>query len=143
MGRLLVHADFNRDWNINGDPDRYGVRIGGSGAIQDLANAGIRLAEGMLLTLYNEDGNERMELDVTVVFDRAAGYWVGDGDLDGYRFVPITSQSWSKHFRCVDCGAPFDAFDALWDSPAPCCPICGLSCKAPIAPPEDWIDSRK
>ena len=57
MQQPKIYADFQ-----NTDP-KGRIRLNCTGTLQDLAQQGIQLADGLVLTLYSDDADESGKLD--------------------------------------------------------------------------------
>jgi len=66
MGVLRVFADFN-----NRDPEGR-VRLNTEGSIRDVNRQGIRLEDGLVLTISDDD----LEVEGTVRYSEEEGLWV-------------------------------------------------------------------
>ena len=95
MQRPKIYADFH-------NADAQGrLRLTCVGTIEDLARQGLELREGLLLTLYSDDVDERGELDELLVegvvsFSEDEHCWVAANDWSAIRHAsddPIASPS--------------------------------------------------
>lgn len=63
---MTLYADFN-----NADPAGR-VRLNGAGSLRDLARLGLRLEDGMRVTVHDEE----LAADGEVAYSREEGVWV-------------------------------------------------------------------
>jgi hypothetical protein len=136
-----VYADFNA---LPGAARRAGVQtvameITGYGTLQSLASQGIRLAEGMLLLLYEPND---IQCEAVAHFDKElldpagrVGAWVGVLDPSNVKDSAVPEPSSGAH-PCISCGFDLSAhLLAHGRKYAEHCPRCGASVMEPMAPP--------
>ena len=77
----LLVADFN-------NADALGrVRLNTVGTVEDLGRLGLRLADGLRITLHDED----LEADGEVVFSQDEHIWVAKIDWNAIRHISRTA----------------------------------------------------
>lgn len=144
---MRIYADFNAQIDPGG-PDRPGlVHLDRMGTLRDLCAGGVRLREGLQLTLYTDsDVNEDPEIEATARWIRDAesrdgGYWAGEFDPKNFREVPTTrAESVSSWFPCLACRRNLAAEIARTGlSSRTQCPDCSTRVHEPIAPPREGV----
>jgi hypothetical protein len=133
-----IYADFNGIGRSRRDPSRWAIPLDTMGSLKDLSNAGIRLREGVRLTVYSDSAeNEDLEGDAVVFFDRESGVWIAELDEKGYRYVVVASERPAEFvFRCLGCREPLPPHPKASWAPVERCPRCGTPYTAAIAPPD-------
>ena len=134
-----IYADFNgidRPAVANGC---LAVALDTVGSVQDLSNAGLRLTEGLRLTIWDaSDEAEDLEADAVARYDAAAGIWWADLGEGGYRYVPAKSRGADTRFLCLICRADIASKSIARSAAVPAgklCPHCATPISAAIAPP--------
>jgi len=133
-----IYADFNGLEPSSEYEGRLAVPLDTVGSLQDLSNAGVRLREGDVLTIYDaSDENEDLEASAIARYDRPRRIWIAELGPAGYSYVSRTVQKAST-FLCVGCrydlgAAPSQGGALPW--PPRVCPSCGLETNAALAPP--------
>ena len=135
-----IYADFNGIGRVADEPSCLGVELDTLGTLTDLTNAGIRLRDGVRLTIWDgSDEAEDLEADTVVVFDEARAVWLAtfpEGDL---RYVPRKDRQRGSQFLCLGCRSDLAerlaALRTVTGSRGGC-PHCGTPIDAAIAPPQ-------
>lgn len=109
---MRLYADFNAQLDLGGAGRPGRVHLNRMGTVRDLCAAGVKLREGLPLTLHmDSDVNEDIEVDAVArwIPDPAStegGYWVGEFDPNGFRDVPsVPIESVLTWFPCGSCRA--------------------------------------
>lgn len=129
-----IYADFNG--LVGGQGTGGAVGLDTFGSLRDLANAGLRLFDGMPLTIYDwSDDEEDLEADAVARFEPRRGIWWAEFGPEGFRYVPKKARDQSSVFLCVECRTRLDehvrkAGLRIGDT----CPSCGTPIHAPLAP---------
>lgn len=139
MSSAHIYADFNgidRPAVANGC---LAVALDTIGSVQDLSNAGLRLTEGLRLTIWDtSDDAEDLEADAVARHDTAARIWWADLGDEGYRYVPARNREASVRFLCLVCRADIAAGSLARGAAVPAeahCPHCATPLRAAIASP--------
>jgi hypothetical protein len=137
MTPLRIYADYN---GIGREPNgRLSIPLDTLGSLRDLSNAGVRLTEGLVLTVVDwSDEEEDLEAEATTEYDAAVGVWLAMLGPAGYRYVPKGDRTADRRFLCLRCRRDLGTADAD-DSGFPrlqTCPVCGTPINAAIAAPE-------
>lgn len=139
MPGTRIYADFNgidRPAVANGC---LAVALDTMGSVQDLSNAGLRLTEGLRLTIWDaSDEAEDLEADATARYDAAADIWWADLGDGGYRYVPAKNRDADPRFLCLVCRADIASQGTARGAVVTAgkvCPHCGTPMSAAIAPP--------
>src|SRR3954464_2422500 len=75
-GTPRIYADFNGLCEPNRTDRPSAVALDTLGTLRDLTNAGLRLAEGLQLTVYDwSDQEEDLEAEATARYDPDGGLW--------------------------------------------------------------------
>ncbi len=134
-----IYADFNGLRNPSCTEGRLSVALDTLGTLRELTNAGVRLVEGLRLTVYDwSDEEEDLEADATVLYDQDGGLWWAELDQSGYRYVPKRDRTSSTRFLCLGCRydlASNPVARGEWAPKVNACPSCGTAVAAAIAPP--------
>ena len=133
---MRIYADFN---GLHRSPHRSNkqiVPLDTFGSLCDLAHAGIVLAEGAKLTIFDQsDEEEDLEADAIASFDTTLQCWVAEIDAKGIRDVPAQGAK-RQGLVCVACRNDLEAFVAKEGlSQNSCCPACEVPVLSPILPP--------
>ena len=137
---MRAYADFHRTF-AGSTEGTTRVTLDRFGTLRDLCAAGVRLHEGMLMTLYaDSDVNEDIEVDAVVVWMPASPWheatWGGEYESDSFRYVVAPPGLAPGIFPCVQCGANLqEQISREGMSPAGTCPSCGTRIHAPLDPP--------
>lgn len=134
-----IYADFNA---IERDPrgaQLADVSITGYGTLASLAEQRLRISEGMRVILFEP---EDIECEGVAHFDETrtdpagrVGEWVVRVDAQAIR--SCTSGSLPKSHPCFGCGINLlPHLETVGQRFIECCPSCGTSIMAPLAPPE-------
>ena len=138
MGLPYIYADFNGLVRITESTPRYAVALDTYGTLRDLSNAGIRLAEGVELLVWDEsDESEDLEGEAIARFDPVSGIWWADFKPDGYRYVPSRDRPEISFFLCLACRQEMIVGTGAggWIPTSQHCRHCGAPVTAAIAPP--------
>lgn len=138
-GTPRIYADFNGLRNPNCTEGRLAVALDTLGTLRELTNAGVRLADGLRLTVYDwSDEEEDLEAEATARYDPDGGLWWAELALNGYEYVPKRSRATNPRFLCLGCRYDLASDPAAWGEWAPkvhACPSCGTAVAAAVAPP--------
>lgn len=132
-----IYADFNGLVHGVVNPERRAVVIDTFESIRDLANAGLKLREGLQLIAFDHsDEDEDLEGHGTAHYDRLNGWWVVEFDELGVRYVPAGDRRAVEQFLCVQCRVelPRNHPSAILEADVTC-PRCGAPVTLPIARP--------
>ena len=126
---VRVYADF--DGLVAGvrDPRRAAVVLDTHGAMRDLANAGMRLIEGLPLIATAASGTGAdFEGRGTAQYDRSKQRWLLEFDASGVRHVSARPREQHGAFVCDRCEArvPVRRETAIV-MPRDRCPECGVT----------------
>ncbi len=137
MDQIRIYADFNGLVRSPTEPGREAVVLDTFGSARDLANAGVRLHEGLALVgIDSSDDEEDLEGHGVARFDEERKWWVIDFDEVGVRHVPAGDRSPVEQFLCVSCRKNLGpAIAARQLALADSCPECGTPIFAPLAEP--------
>ena len=134
-----IYADFNGLRHPNCTGGRLAVALHTLGTLRDLTNAGLRLAEGLRLTVYDwSDEEEDLEAEATARYDADAKLWWAELGPAGYEYVPKQDRTMNPHFLCLGCRHDLASDPAAWGEWAPkatVCLFCGTAVAEAIAPP--------
>jgi len=134
-----IYADFNGLGNPDVTDGRLAVALDTLGTLCDLTNAGIRLAEGLQLTVYDwSDEEEDLEAEATARYDSDGGLWWAELGPNGYQYVPKRDRAPDPRFLCLSCRYDLATDPSAWgewEPIVPYCPRCGTSLAAAIAAP--------
>jgi len=134
-----IYADFNGLCRPDRTGGRPAVALDTLGTLRDLTNAGLRLTEGLQLTVYDwSDEEEDLEARATARYDWNDSLWWAELGPDGYAYVPKRDRTTDLRFLCLGC-----RYDLASDpstrgesaSQAVACPCCGTAVAAAVAPP--------
>ncbi len=131
-----IYADFN---GLSGERGKgWSVPLDTMGTLKDLANAGVRLSNGLQLVVFDQsDEVEDLEANATAHFDSVRGVWAAEIGVEGYRYVPTRGQEEARAFLCVACRTPLDPFiQSVGLQIGDLCPSCATPIHAPLIPPE-------
>jgi hypothetical protein len=138
-GAPRIYADFNGLCRPDRTGGRLAVALDTLGTVRDLTNVGLRLVEGLRLTVYDwSDEEEDLEADATVRYDPEGGLWWAELGPSGYAYVPKRDRTADPRFLCLGCrfNLAFDPGASAGRAPrATACPRCGTAVAAAIAPP--------
>jgi len=142
MAPLRIYADYNGLWGPEGGP--LTIPLDTQGSLRDLTNAGVRLREGLALTVADaSDDEEDLEAEATARYDAAAGVWLAVLGLDGYRYVPKGDRTPDRRFLCLGCRRDLGSgpnADEYGYPRVEACPECGTSIRAAIAAPDAPVE---
>ena len=138
MRPLRIYADYN---GIGREPNgRFSIPLDTLGSVRDLSNAGVRLTEGVMLTVVDwSDDEEDLEAEATTQYDAALGVWLAVLGPEGYRYVPKGDRTPESHFLCLGCRRDLASGAEPGDYGFPrleACPVCGTPIKSAIAAPD-------
>ena len=138
-GNPRIYADFNGLHNPDRTGGRLSVALDTLGTLRDLTNAGLRLAEGLRLTVYDwSDEEEDLEAEATARYDPDAGLWWAELGPNGYEYVPKRDRAVNPCFLCLGCRYDLASDPTAWGEWTPratACPCCGTAVTAAVAPP--------
>jgi hypothetical protein len=138
-GTPRIYADFNGLGNPDRTEGRLAVALDTLGTVRDLTNAGLRLAEGLRLTVYDwSDDEEDLEAEATARYDPDDGLWWAELDPSGCQYVPKRERATDPRFLCLGCRYDLASDPTAWGEYAPrvtVCPLCGTAVAAAVAPP--------
>lgn len=137
MSLPRIYADFNGLVAGVKNPERTAVALDTFGSLQDLANAGIVLHEGLPLVVFDlSDEDEDLEGHGTAQYDHARNRWVVEFDELGVRYVPAGDRRPVHRFMCVVCreDLPHRSPCVIFPTDA-ACPACGAKVMLPLARP--------
>lgn len=102
------------------------------GTIQDLSQLGLRLEQGMRLTIYMDScEREDLEFDGVAQYDNNAGMWLIEYDPATLRYTPCRDRT-RLPFLCWACRRPATYTGR---GRGEVCSICGESLDAPWSSP--------
>lgn len=134
-----IYADFNGLRHPDCTEGRLAVALDTLGTLRELTNAGLRLAPGLRLTVYDwSDDEEDLEAEATACYDPDGGVWWAELGPGGYEYVPKRDRTQSTHFLCLCCRYDLASDPAAWREWHPrvkACPSCGTAVTAAIASP--------
>ena len=146
MPPLRIYADWN---GIGRREDGcLVIPLDTFGSLQDLTNAGVRLRDGLALTVVDwSDEEEDLEADATTRFDAAVGMWLAVLGPKGHRYVPKGDRTPEHRFLCLGCRRDLGHDPITRERPSAgvvyvgsphgqACPACGTPIAAALAPPE-------
>jgi DNA-directed RNA polymerase subunit M/transcription elongation factor TFIIS len=133
-----IYADFN---GIQGSPrntSRSAVPLDTYGSLRDLTNLGVKLIDGLQLTICDwSDEEEDLEAHASVYFEWKRKRWIAEIDEAGVLYVPASNRESNEDFFCMNCknnlNAYFQKNGRREDMP---CPTCGSIITEAIAPPK-------
>jgi hypothetical protein len=138
-GTPRIYADFNGLCQPSRTKGRLAVALDSLGTLRDLANTGLRLAEGIRLTVYDwSDEEEDLEAEATARYDADGGRWWAELGPDGYAYVPKQDRARDPRFLCLGCRYDLASDPLAWGEQVPkaaSCPRCGTDIATAIAPP--------
>lgn len=138
MAGLRIYADYNGLWRPEGEP--FNIPLDTFGSLRDLTNAGVRLRDGLALTVSDwNDEHEDLEADATARYDHDAGLWLAVLGPEGFRYVPAGDRTADRRFLCLGCRRDLGTGPTANESGRPTvdsCPHCGTAITAAIAPPD-------
>ena len=138
-GTPRIHADFNGLGNPDCTGGRLSVALDTLGTLRDLANAGLRLTEGLRIIVYDRsDEAEDLEAGAEARYDPDGRMWWAEPGPEGYGYVPTRDRATNPCFLCLGCRYDLASDPVAWDEWAPrvtVCPRCGTAVAAAIAPP--------
>lgn len=139
MKALRIYADFNGLVRSSNNPERVAVVLDTFGSARDLANAGVKLYEGLpLIGVDWSDENEDLEGHGIAKYDKEHKWWVIEFDETGVRYVPAGDRTVIKKFLCVSCRKDLGpAISAHELATAESCPECGTPIFASLEEPEE------
>jgi hypothetical protein len=118
---------------------RHAVALDTFGSLRDLTNAGVRLCNGLELTIFDaSDEEEDLEAAVTVRYDAARSVWLAEFPAGTYVYVPAKDRASDERFLCLECRVDLATWSDAWRARMPlveACPHCGASTASAIAPP--------
>lgn len=133
---LRVYIDLNGNvFPSPRDPDKEAVALDGLGTLCWLADAGMMLEDGLLLTIWMDSSeDEDLEADVVVFYCDEKKSWVGEV-IGDFRDVPALKVK-SPPLVCVSCRFDFKKLIARHElDRSTTCPECGVPAWQPILPP--------
>lgn len=133
----IIYADFNGIQSPGRTSNLFAIPLDTYGSLRDLSNQGIRLVDGLSLTVYMDSAEqEDIEADVVVYFDETNKCWLAEGDRKLIREVPLHAFKDENVFLCFKCRNNLNTFfkenDRKEDT---ICPHCELSIMYSISPP--------
>jgi hypothetical protein len=138
-GAPRIYADFNGLRRPERTGGRLAVALDTFGTLRDLANAGIRLSEGLELTVYDwSDDEEDLEAQATAHYDPERRVWWADLGARGYEYVPKRGRPIDPRFLCLGCRRDLASDPDTWGDGVPrvtACPRCATAVDAAIDPP--------
>lgn len=100
-GTPRTYADFN---GLGKPYGRLAVALDTAGTVRDLSNTGLRLAEGIVLTVYDwSDEDEDLEAEATARYDPDDRLWWAELGPDGDAYVPKRDRAVDSRFLCLGC----------------------------------------
>lgn len=139
MTQPRIYADFNGLEPSPHKAARLLVPLDTVGSVRDLSNAGLRLRDGLQLTICDwSDEEEDLEAAATASYDHARRVWLAELGPEGYSYVPKGDRTPDSRFLCLGCrhdNGPAPNSAAALPLPPPTCPHCGLKGDSAIAPP--------
>lgn len=137
MSSPRIYADFHGTRPSPRNPARLAVPLDTFGSLRDLSNAGIRLRDGVRLTVYaDSDDDEDLEGDAIAYHSPELRLWLAELDDRGITHVPRRGPALADRFLCVNCRSPLPV--ATYGRPeGRACPICRTPITAAIDPPEE------
>jgi hypothetical protein len=140
MDGLRIYADYNGIRRRERGSGRYVIPLDTLGSLRDLTNAGVRLREGLPLTVCDaSDEEEDLVAEATARWDAAAGVWLAELSEAGYAYVPRGDRTPDHRFLCLGCRrdlGPLPPGSQGGAPPVAACPACGTPITAATAPPE-------
>jgi hypothetical protein len=137
MSAGRIYADFN-GLEVYEDGHRA-VALDTFGSLRDLTNAGLRLRDGLRLTIFDwSDEEEDLEATATVRYDPARSVWLAEFTAESYGHIPKRDRSPDDRFLCLQCRADLATWSDAWRARMPLvesCPHCGAATASAIAPP--------
>lgn len=138
-GTPRIYADFNGLCKPNITEGRPAVALDTLGTLSDLTNAGLRLVEGLRLTIYDwSDEEEDLEAEATARYDSGGGLWWAELGPNGYEYVSKRDRAPDPRFLCLACRYDLASDPTAWSEWEPIvtdCPRCGTALTAAIAAP--------
>lgn len=135
-----IYADFNGFGKPGITGGRPAVALDTLGTLRDLTNAGLRLVEGLRITIYDwSDEEEDLEAEATVRYDPDGGLWWAELGPSGYEYVSKRNRAPDPRFLCLACRYDLASDATAWGEWAPratVCPHCGTALTAAIAAPD-------
>ena len=140
QGSPRVYADFNgfrEPEHAGGCPS---VALDTLGTLRDLTNAGLRLVDGLRLTIYDwSDEDEDLEAEALARYDSVGALWWAELGPGGYAYVPKRDRTPDQRFLCLGCRHDLASDPEVWGEWAPraaACPRCGTAVTAALASPD-------
>ena len=138
MAELRIYADYN---GIGREADgRLSIPLDTLGSLRDLTNAGLRLRDGLALTVTDwSDDEEDLEAEATARYDPAQGVWLAVLAPDGYRYVAKGDRTPERRFLCLGCRRDLASGPTAGEYGFPrvdSCPDCGTPVRAATAAPD-------
>ena len=135
MVRPRIYADFLGAGPSPRFPDRESVPLDTFGSVRDLSNAGIRLHDGVRLSIYaDSDEAEDIVADATVYYDLRSGFWHAELERPNVSYMPRCDDAYAGRFLCVACRSDLPV--GQYGRPvADRCASCGTPWLAAIAAP--------
>ena len=135
-----IYADFNGFRRPDCTGGRPAVALDTFGTARDLANAGLRLAEGLRLSIYDRsDEEEDLEAEATARYDAAGGPWWAELGPGGHAYVPKRDRTPDPRFLCLGCRYDLASDPEAGGPRVPrvtACPRCGMATGAALAAPD-------
>ena len=139
MNTPRIYADFN-GYECYED-GRRAVALDTFGSLRDLTNAGLRLRDGLQLTIFDSsDEEEDLEAAATARYDEARRVWMAEFPAEQFAYVPKKDRSVDDRFLCLGCRIDLATWSDAWQRRMPLvelCPHCGASTASAIAPPAE------
>jgi hypothetical protein len=137
MSTPRIYADFN-GFETHED-GHHSVALDTLGSLRELTNAGLRLRDGLQLTIYDwSDAEEDLEAVVTVRYDRRRSVWLAEFAAKSYVYVRKQDRAVDERFLCLGCRADLATSSDERRARMPrgdVCPHCGAPTASAIAPP--------
>ena len=133
-----LFADFN---GYNRGDDSDSVELDTWGTLCDLHNFRVRLATGLIVTVWENDGDEDLEVTGDCAFDHQTKRWNVYFAPTSFARVPKRDDPNPDRLEmplCFECRVPLPR-SAFYPENGKC-PTCGLSITYPFDPPPDSQD---
>ena len=137
MSTARIYADFNGFETY--EDGHHAVALDTFGSLRDLTNAGLRLSDGLSLTIFDwSDEEEDLEAAATARYDRERSVWLAEFTAESFFYTPKKDRSPDDRFLCLTCRVDLATRSDAWRARMPLvevCPHCGASTASAIAPP--------